>query len=185
MSRPGLALCLLSACCALGCNDRSHTEAVDVARPESRGPSLLEEGAYQHAFRQLSVRAGPDAEVLELDLQPHRIVLWARDPQMRERVLQHVFEGGKVQPPVPVRLLGTGTLEDNLFPMSEVTWAKVPGVAQAAVKDVDPASGRVSHVLVRRNLPHDSAVRIRAYVSSPIRDGYLDADARGNVLPGG
>ncbi len=165
-------------------------ESTDSAPPtpviaEAAGEPLLDDGAWQRGFRALATQAGPDAQVLELDLYPDRIVLKARDAEAPDQVLQHVYRGGHVAAPVEVRLLGSGNLEDNLFPMSEVTWDRLPAVAREAVKTVDPAEGRVSHVLVRRNLPHDTAIRIRAYVASPIRDGYVDANARGKILPGG
>ncbi len=166
----------------ISCQDPGATPSPVQTQVEA-GPSLLEDARWQRAFRQLSAQAGPDAYVLEFDVHPDRIVLKARDPRAKTKVLQHTYRGGRVEAPVPVRLLGTGTLEDNLFPMSEVDWNRVPAVAQEALGAVDP-EGSISHVLIRRNLPHDTQIRMRAYVSSPIRDGYVDADAQGKILAG-
>jgi hypothetical protein len=58
----------------------------------------------------------------------------------------------------------------------------IPALAREAVRRVDPDSGSVERVLVRRNLPESSEVRMRVYVASPRWSGHLEADHNGQPL---
>jgi hypothetical protein len=97
-------------------------------------------------------------------------------------VLQYVYQHGEVSKPVVVELRGNGDLEDNLFPLADVQLDRVPDLCERARQKVDPEAGRISHVLVRRNLPESMDIQLRLYVTSPAKDGYLDADRSGVAI---
>ena len=50
------------------------------------------------------------------------------------------------------------------------------------MRRIDAENGSVDFVLVRRNLPDSDDIRLRVYVKSPRRNGYLDADQTGQPL---
>jgi hypothetical protein len=50
------------------------------------------------------------------------------------------------------------------------------------VRRIDPEAGSVDYILVRRDLPSSDEVRLRVYVQSPRKPGYIDADRNGQPL---
>lgn len=131
---------------------------------------------------ELSERAGKPVNALRLTIEPHRLVIQAQDPVHPLRVRQFKYESGVVSGPVPVRLEGGGQLEDNLFPLSELDLSAFPELIVKAARRVDSQNGKVTRIVARRNLPVSSDVRLRVYVSSPLLDGCVDADAEGRIL---
>jgi len=150
--------------------------------PRPVQPTLLTRRALLDGISELQAAVGQPPQALELAIRRERLVLQAQNPKQPSEVLQYVYQDGKVSEPVPVELRGAGDLEDNLFPLAQVALERVPDLCEQARRKVDPAAGRVSHVLVRRNLPESMDVRFRVYVTSPAKDGYLDADRNGRAI---
>jgi hypothetical protein len=117
-----------------------------------------------------------------LRVRSDRLALQARDPVRHQKVFEYVVENGALLAPAEVELRGPGQLEDNLFPLADALLEQIPEMCARAVERVDPRAGRVSSVLLRRNLPLSSEIQFRVYVSSPLRDGYLDMDLGGHPL---
>ena len=115
---------------------------------------------------------------LELVIRPDRVVLQASDPAHPKDVVQYEYRAGRVHGPVRVKLFGPGELEDNLFPLAEADLSSVPAFVQKALEKVG-TGGRVSHVVLRRNLPHTLDVRFRAHFAGPQDQKAVQADARG------
>ena len=168
----------------LGCRERP--------RPSGAAPSASSAPAYRgslftyqplrESLGKLRVAAGNRVQALELRIYADRLVLQARDPVRSNRVLEYVVREGEVERPVDVTLKGPGQLEDNLFPLDDVKLEAVPQLTLRALEHVDERAGRIHYVLIRRNLPVDTDVKMRVFISSPVRDGYLDADAEGRPL---
>jgi hypothetical protein len=168
----------------LGCRERP--------RPTGPAPSASQASAYRgslftyqplrESLAKLRAATGSRVEALELRIYPDRLVLQARDPVRSNRVLEYVVRNGEVEKPVDVTLKGPGQLEDNLFPLGDVKLDAVPQLTLRALEHVDDRAGRINYVLIRRNLPVSNEVAMRVFISSPIRDGYLDADAEGRPL---
>jgi hypothetical protein len=168
---------------SLGCERTEPTPARRVASvPATTRTSLLTHAGLEDALGRLRGRLGRDVQALELRVRADRLVLQARDQTRHQQVLEHVVENGNLLPPVEVELRGPGQLEDNLFPLADARLEQIPEMCARAVERVDPRAGRVSLVLLRRNLPLSSEIQFRVYVSSPVRDGYLDADLGGRPL---
>ncbi len=144
--------------------------------------SLFTHQPLNDALSRLSNALGSDIEALEVRIYVDRLVLQARDRASRSRVLEYVVKDGALSPGTLVELRGPGQLEDNLFSLSEARLAITPEVCARALERVDARAGRISYVLVRRNLPLSTQVQFRIYVSSPIKDGYMDTDAEGHPL---
>jgi len=152
-------------------------------------PSLLEAEPLERALEALTsaIRRGDasvEIEVLELRAAPERLVLQVEDPATPGRVLQWEYSRGEVKEPSVVELRGAGKLGENLFPIDSVYLKAIPRLCSIAVDHVDPQDGRVSHLIVRRNLPFSQDVRFRLFVDSPRRSGLLDANRFGHPLLG-
>jgi hypothetical protein len=87
-----------------------------------------------------------------------------------------------VSAPEPVRLVGGGDLETNLFSSNEVAWDAIPAVVVAAVEQAGIPEGTVTHVIVTRDLPWKPDIVLRVYVSSDRESGYVEFDAQGGFL---
>jgi hypothetical protein len=159
---------------------RVRAEAVTVSSGDSSAPSL--HAAAHLAPAVSALRARSSDSVLRVEIHARKIVLQAEDPHAKGSIIQYVYAEGRVQEPQRASLRGRGELEQNLFPLSEVALESVPALVERAVRHVDASEGRADYVLIRRNLPESDDVRIRVYVSSPRRSGYLDADARARPL---
>jgi hypothetical protein len=137
---------------------------------ERLGPALAALGAQ---------RTG---KLLRLEIRPRELLLQAEDASAPGSVVELHYRDGKVGEPEHATLRGKGQLADNLFDLSEVKLEALPELTRAAVQRIDPENGAVELVLVRRNLPDSDDVRLRVYVQSPLRSGYIDADRFGQVL---
>jgi hypothetical protein len=167
------------------CQDGSSVEPrhrSEQALSGGQGTYLRQSSSLIRAVADLSERAGRPVFALRLTIDTRRVLLQAQDPIHPLRVRQYEYRDGAVFGPVPVRLEGEGHLEDNLFPLSELSAAAIPDLAARAANRVDPRNGKVSRVVARRNLPQSVDVRLRVYVTSPILDGQVDADAQGRLL---
>lgn len=180
------ALFALVASALLGTGGCQRTETESSAPPPrasredpaQAGPSLFTRKALLEGSERLKSRVGGSAQALELVIYRHRLVLQAQDPKDPRRVLQYRYQDGRISDAVEVELRGTGMLEDNLFPLDKVNLQGVPDLCDEALRRVDGRAGRISHVLVRRNLPLSMDIQMRVYVTSPVRDGHLDATSQ-------
>lgn len=170
---------------AWGCNEKiqptSTVESAPALVAAYRG-SLFTHEPLDESLSKLRAAVAPDIEALDFRIFADRLVLQARDPLRRERVVEYRVRDGRVERPVEVLLKGPGDLEDNLFRLADVKLQAIPESCFRALERVDAAAGRISYVLVRRNLPVSTDVQVRVYVASPSRDGYLDTDAQGHPL---
>jgi hypothetical protein len=177
-----LVLAALAACnqARTGTSGRTRSEAVASASQEMSGPSLFSDDVLQPALQTLRARAGD--RWLRLEVKAHEIVLQAEDGSNPGAVLEYHYRDGQLAEPEHAVLRGKGQLADNLFELTDVKLDAIPALAQEAVRRIDPESGSVERVLVRRNLPQSADVRVRVYVASPRWSGHLEADHNGQPL---
>lgn len=161
-------------------NNRARSETVSSASQEMSGPALFAQDTLAPALGALRRQA--EGQWLRLEVRAHEIVLQAEDLATPGAVVEYHYRDGRVGEAEHAELRGKGQLADNLFEASEVRLDAIPGLTRLALERIDPDAGRVERVLVRRNLPESSQVRIRVYVSSPRFNGFLDADQSGRPL---
>lgn len=185
MSKHGGWLVLLALALG-GCEQRSdksghsRSDAVASASQEMSGPSLLSSDRLEPALEALQAKAG--GKLLRLEIRARELTLQAEDASSPGAVLELHYRDGKVSEPEHATLRGKGQLSDNLFELSELKLEAIPELAREAVRRIDAENGAVDMVLVRRNFPDSDDVRLRVYVKSPRRDGYIDADRSGQPL---
>lgn len=120
--------------------------------------------------------------VLSFELVAVRAELQVQDPAKPKHVDQYNYEHGRVIGPMPVKLYGSGKLEDNLYDWDEVAWETIPDLVKQTIKKVRMEHGHVGGVTVKRDLPSHPRVEILVHVSGTREEGELRADAKGNVL---
>lgn len=175
-------LCLALLSCEQRPDKTSHgrSDAVASASQEMSGPSLFSSERLGPALQAVRAKAG--GKLLRLEIRARELTLQMEDTRTPGAVLELHYRDGKVSEPEHATVRGKGQLADNLFDASEVKLDAIPELLREAVRRVDPESGTVDLVLVRRNLPDTDDVRLRVYVSSPRQNGYIDADSLGQPL---
>jgi len=185
----GLAVVAL-ACFAFGSSGcENATGATErrsevVAKVAPSKPSFFERSELAHWLPTLRARLGA-ARVLMLDVHEHELAAQVEDQGHAGQVLEYRM-GGELPPgPERAEIHGRGELATNLFSLRDVALEKLSELASLAVAQVDAQDGKVTRVLVRRQLPQSEAVRIRVYVESPRLSGHADFDSSGNPAPAG
>ena len=172
-------LVLFSVSTAPACNQRAIESWLTEA---DRGPSLYDDKQFARSISDLKKRVPSPIQALSLLVYPDHIVLQAQDPAVTTNVLQYVYRAGSVSEPASVKLLGTGKLDDNLFPLDSAKLDAVPALVRAAQRKANIPEGAVARVLLKRNLPESTDVQFRVFVTSQRRDAFFDADRNGALL---
>jgi hypothetical protein len=177
-----LTLVVVLTSMMMGC-DRAAVETwLAEGASGDRGPSLLTKEPLDQARGAFEKRVGKGIQALSLLVYPDHAVLQAQNPRHVSRVEQWIYRRGVVSDPVPVELLGTGKLADNLFPLDDTKLAALPDLVIAARKKANIPEGVVARVLIKRNLPDSVDIRFRVFVTSQRRDGFVEADAQGKII---
>lgn len=162
------------------CNQRAIESW--LSQSDEAAPSLYSQQGFDPALAELRKRVPSPIEALSLLVYSDRVVLQARDSAARNNVVQYVFRGGRVSDPIPVKLIGTGKLDDNLFPLDAAKVDAIPKIVRDAQTKANIPEGNVVRVLLKRNLPESMDIQFRVFVTSQRRDAYLDADQVGNLI---
>ena len=158
----------------------SRSDAIASASQEMSGPSLFSRDNLRPALQALRAKAG--GKLLRLEIRARELTLQAEDVSSPGAVVELHYRDGKVGEPEHATLRGKGLLTDNVFDAGELKLDGIAELTREAVRRIDAENGSVDYVLVRRNLPDSDDVRLRVYVVSPRRSGYIDADSSGAPL---
>jgi succinyl-diaminopimelate desuccinylase len=178
----GIALALLAATATTGCEQASggterRSDAVTSATPAA--PSLFERAEVKRWLAALTSRVGR-ARVLVVDVQEKRVVAQVEDGAHPGQVLEFTLDGEHDSEPERAELRGSGDLGTNLFTLRDAALDKIPELVKHATTQVDAQNGKVTRIVLRRQLPQTDALRFRVYVESPRLSGHVDFDASGN-----
>jgi hypothetical protein len=173
----GLGAVILPAC-----NERAIESWLSEGQGAGAGPSLYSDEAFSRATAEIKKRLPAPIQVLSLLVYPDHLVLQAENPALHGTALQYVLRGGTLSEGVAVKLLGTGKLEDNVFPFDAAKVSAIPRLAREAQKKANIPEGTVARVLLKRNLPESMDIQFRVFVTSQRRDAYFDANQDGTLL---
>jgi succinyl-diaminopimelate desuccinylase len=182
-----VALLLFAAAATSACERTpGRTERrSDAVTGTQAAPSLFERAEVKRWLATLSSRVGR-AKVLVVDVREQRVVAQIEDSTHPGQVVELSLEGERASEPERAELRGKGELATNLFSLRDATLDKIPELVSRATKQVDAQDGKVTRIVLRRQLPHTDALRFRVYVDSPRLSGHVDFDASGNpVVPDG
>jgi hypothetical protein len=185
-NHPRLLALALSCLSLTACDQRadkaahSRSDAVASASREMSGPSLFSSERLLPALQ--AFRAKASGKWLRLEIRARELTLQAENTAAPGSVVELHYRDGKVGEPEHATLRGKGQLADNLFDANEIKLDGIAELSRQAIRRIDPESGTVELILVRRNLPDSEDVRLRVYVTSPRKNGYVDADHTGTPL---
>lgn len=153
--------------------DTENTEDIETVT----GP--FEKGGLQAAADAVKDELGHSPEVLEVTVSEDRAQFQVRDKNKPKNVDGYVWQGGALSDPIPVQLSGSGSLKENVFPMSSVDFGVVPKLIKAANK-VDIEGREISTILLGRSII-TGAIQWSVNISGTRESKQLRANAQGKV----
>ena len=164
------------------CVTRNARTPEITATPDA-SEDFFESDALSEFEPKMAEKIGGEVRVLDLSIYESFLKIQVQDPQKKENVDGYDYKNSVISEPVPVRLYGGGNLEQNLFKLKEVNLAKIPElIDEAREKSQDLEGAKVTHVIVKKDLPFSNKVKIRVYLSGTRKSAWLVADADGKVI---
>ncbi|HEX2733686.1 MAG TPA: hypothetical protein VHM70_18880 [Polyangiaceae bacterium] len=184
----GWACLLASATLALallGCNSKSEptNKPMDEAAPSVSEVTpiraTLEPGQISRALDALLTPLPKPLRILTITALPTLVVAQVQNAQNPSEVHQYSFRDGKVEGPERVKLMGRGSLKDNLFRPPSAD----PHMAEEALKNVTAQYKHPAHKLIMiRNLPESMDIQFRVFLDTGNGDLVVVTDKHGRVL---
>lgn len=187
--------CLIIA--GLGCsladrlkagNSGSSSESPSTDRP-TLGSSKSGKRMYEDAdaladfVADLKSTLGTDdPKALDLLVYDSYIMVKVQDPKKPENIDGYTYKDGSLGSPAPVKIMGSGKIEDNIFPLSEVNLSALPKLTEeimGKLKDIE--GGRMVGYSIDRGLPFDKEIGIMPLVNSTRKTISADADKNGKL----
>ncbi|MFN8052283.1 MAG: hypothetical protein U0Q22_12635 [Acidimicrobiales bacterium] len=180
------------------------TTAEQVGSPATSAPTpptgpLPPEGVLTSSLTAYNAAMGGTAGLRVLrytmwfptDASPYA-ALQSQDPATPANVDERDWRNGRVGSPEPVKLAGTGDLEQNLFTFAELNWdafftvladGDAPKAVEAKVGHPLDGSVGVTHMIVTKDLPFSANTVVRIYVDGGRRSqgGYVQYLASGTL----
>jgi hypothetical protein len=169
----------LAACEAAGPGAPNAAPAVGESSVIAEADSLLHSKNLDPALKAILAPLTPPIRLMSIVVLPSQLILQVQNSQDHAQVLEFRYKEGKVQGPNPVKLLGKGTLKDNLFNL-EAADPHVAGQVMNAVRSEYPEP--IRKLVMVRNLPSSLDIQFRAYLRGKDGDLVIAADKQGKVL---
>lgn len=143
------------------------------------GEKLFESQSQLHDFvTALTAAVGTDnPKLLKLSFYDSYAMAEVQDPKKPENVDGYNWRDGKLSPPNPVKIIGSGKIEDNVFPLKDVNIVGLPDLTKeimAKLKDVE--GGTMIGYTVGRGLPFSKDIHITPLTNSTRKSVSSEAD---------
>ncbi|MCU1499514.1 MAG: hypothetical protein JWM47_3467 [Acidimicrobiales bacterium] len=177
-----LALSLVLTSCG-AVKDKLEEKATEVgeaaAGAQGAGRARLADHPLSKDIDALAKKVGGKSlQVLSVTISELAVSASVQDPAKPKNVDSYTLAGdGTWGEPVPVDLVGSGTVEDSVFPAEGVAWDEIDGLAAEAPGKVDVEGGKFSNIRVARGF--DGTVEISIYIDGTREDGNYTAGADG------
>jgi hypothetical protein len=165
-----------------GCNKgKTQSQREKIAQTPKK-TSLLEPTRLGEALKTLIDPLPQPVRILTVTALHEQVIVQVQDSKDPTEVIEYRFHAKdkKITGPTQVTLLGSGKLQDNLFPIQ----AANPQVASEVVTAVtaEYKDQELKKVVMIRNLPRSRDILFRAYIEG--NEGLLvvSADKNGRLL---
>jgi hypothetical protein len=139
----------------------------------------LQPGHINQALEALLAPLPKPLRILTITALPRVVAVQVQNTQNPSEVHQYSYRAGKVDGPQKVKLLGKGSLKDNLFRPPSAD----PRMAEEALRNV---IGQFKHparkLVMIRNLPESLDIQFRVFLDTPSGELIVAADKHGRVL---
>lgn len=192
-----LALCVVIAA-TLGCgmtdklrtaanssgDNRPVTTSDPTGTKTSGGARMFESSEQIDAFvSKLKETVGSDdPKLLDLLIYDQYIMVKVQDPKNPENIDGYTYRDGKLSAPAPVKIIGNGKIEENVFPLSTVNLSALPSLtAEIGEKLKTVEGGRMTGYSIKRGLPFKKDVYILVLADGTRKSVSAEADAKGKL----
>jgi hypothetical protein len=153
-------------------NDKQDNRSISIPTPAKKtgsGEKLFESSKdLQDFVTQLTEAVGSDnPNLLKIALYDSYAMVEVQDPKKPENIDGYNYRDGQLSPPSPVKILGSGKISDNVFPLKDVNLDGLPALSKEVfdkLKDVE--GGKLIGYVINRGLPFSKDIRIM-----PLTDG--------------
>jgi len=132
--------------------------------------------------RRFEERLGKPLLAKEVVLYPTYALVEAQDPKNKQHLDRYWYRNGVVDEPEPLQVSSSDRdkLDKLVFPLDLISFDKLASVIEGALKEIPIEQGKVSHVILTRDMFSKQQPVVRVYVSGP-RDGggYIEYDGSG------
>ena len=175
----GLADKLRSAANTSSNSGTDNRRSTDPPTGKKSGEKLYESKSQLHEFlTALTTAVGTEnPKLLKLSFYDSYAMAEVQDPAKPENIDGYTWRDGKLSPPNPVKILGSGKIEDNVFPLKDVNVEGLPDLTEelmAKLKDVE--GGSMIGYTVSRGLPFSKDIRISPLTNATRKSVYSEAD---------
>jgi hypothetical protein len=185
---------LLTVVLFAGCNGQSPMNGLLPKKQAPAGP-MWEEPQFSAMRTALQKAVGGKKRTLSFSLTAESASIQVQDPAKPENVDAYEYRDGEVKGPTPVRLLGSGKLEDSLFDIDQVAIDRIPELAKAALQKLPLEGGKVLEVHVGMHedikapdfgsgqmMKVERRIEMRVGLEGARRFGSVFADEKGNIV---
>jgi hypothetical protein len=127
---------------------------------------------------------GNPVRVLEMAVYPGYVIAQIQDPKTPLNVDGYEMRGD-VQRTGPVKFTGKQPTEKDLlnatFDIKEIDFTKLATMIKEAPVKTEVPDGKVSHVMIKKQLPFSNKTSIRIFVNGERKDGNLEYNPDGTV----
>lgn len=144
--------------------------------------SLLDPTRLGEALKALLDPLPQPLRILTVKALHEQVIVQVQDSKDPTEVSEYRYREGVVSGPTKVTLLGSGKLQDNLFPLQ----AANPQVASEVVKNVaseyQSQGLKIRKLVMIRNLPRSRDIQFRVFLDGPDGVLFVKADKNGRLL---
>lgn len=130
--------------------------------------------------RRFEEQLGRPVMVKQLVLYPSYAIAEAQDPKNKQHLDRYVYRHGALGAPEPVRLSGVERDVNKLvFSLDQIAFDQLAGVIHSALTELPIEEGKVTHVILTRDVFTKGVPAVRVYVNGPRDSGYVEYAANG------
>ena len=149
-----------------------------------KGENLYESAEALQAFLS-SLRETVGAEnpnVLKVVVYDSYAMAQVQDPKKPENIDGYTYRDGKMSAAAPVKIMGNGKIEDNIFALNGVNFAALPALTKEIKEKLKDVEGsKMIGYTINRQLPFSKNIEIYALTDAARKSVRASADANGKL----
>lgn len=143
------------------------------------GERLFEDAGEIRTFVEaLTAAVGSDnPNILKMSLYDQYAMVEVQDPKKPENIDGYTWRDGKLSPPNPVKIIGNGKIEDNVFALKDVNLDGLPDLTKEVMNKLkDVEGGKMVGYVIKRGLPFSKDIEISPLTDATRKSVSAEAD---------
>lgn len=144
--------------------------------------SLLDPARLGEALKALLDPLPQPLRILTVKALHEQVIVQVQDSKDPTEVLEYRYREGVVGGPTKVTLLGSGKLQDNLFPLQAANPQVASEVVKSVASEYQSQGLKIRKLVMIRNLPRSRDIQFRVFLDGPNGVLFVKADKNGRLL---